>query len=61
MKDGILSKLETGLCIRAWILEAVIAAIVAVVFPVALPALVKVVESVLVIGGVGQRVPNCRT
>ena len=59
MKDGILSKSETGLYIRAWVPEAVIAAIIAVVFPVTVPALTKVVESLLVIGGIGQRASYC--
>ena len=59
VKNGILSKLETGLYIRAWVPEAIIATIIAVVFPIAVPALAKVVESVLVIGGVSQSVSYC--
>lgn len=35
------------------------AAIIAVVFPVTVPALAKVVESLLVIGGIGQRASYC--
>ena len=58
-KNGISSKLETGLYIRALIPEVVIIAITAVAFPVALPALATVAEYLLVIGGVGQVASNC--
>ena len=58
-KNGISSKLETGLYIRALIPEVVIIAIIAVAFPVALPALATVAEYLLVIGGVGQIASNC--